>query len=519
VLAVSTDSLNTAAASLNLSQGEMYLRELRIYGYNSARDGYLDYLDITLSTGIMLKGEFITGVFFDTLVAGSDTVRWTLEKRVNNRTVRPKLTALDDAQTLYRLWLIPNALDADAPLETGFLPKIRFNNSAIQYENMPPLRLGAADNEYLTPADIVTDSAAPVVDRFLYQNNKCDPDRKLNTAQIAFSEPVLFTPGSFVDLRALTLQNGITTDSVFMLTAISDAAPINVDYSPLQAWNKEFAPGATMTYEVEVRSDREDLFRENISKMRFSVNAGNRQITDIAGNSGCLGDNLPATLENDVTRNAVCNVTGLTVVDRYDAMGFTWGVSGESGTAGEEVPLFPFFGFEVNLSLLGAVGNGSTQNLITSTCGNYILVDYDPTTMFVSSEVMIFDLLGNLTASSTTNKSLKVEYSLNDVKRFLNMDSLLCSAVDTSRYILLRGQGVAKDTLMPRYPSTLSIGYEFMKQNKDRRGVPSWNCLNAKGRLVAPGGYIVSQQITALGKTEKITKKLIVTSKKRDKGF
>jgi hypothetical protein len=245
-----------------------------------------------------------------------------------------------------------------------------------------------------------------------------------------------------------------------------------------------------------------------------------RQITDAAGNSGCEGVNVSAVLENDLTVNAICNVSGRTMVDRYEAFNFGWSISNEAGSVGEPVPDFAYFGFEVNLSLLNTAGGPLADNLRATSCGPYIVVDYDPNTVFVSSEVRIYDLLGNLVASPVTNKALKVAYYVADVKKFLGMDTLLnCGSIDPSKFDVIPGQNGAPDKLMMRYPSTLALGYEFMRAAHDRNEpnqvVPSWNCLNSKGRLVAPGGYIVSQTITALNNPEKVTKKIVVTSKRK----
>jgi len=73
------------------------------------------------------------------------------------------------------------------------------------------------------------------------------------------------------------------------------------------------------------------------------------------------------------------------------------------------------------------------------------------------------------------------------------------------------------DTLRPIYPETFTLGYEFLKETSGPRTItsfrlPVWNCLNAKGRLVAPGGYIAVQSIRIAKELTEAVKKFIVTS-------
>jgi hypothetical protein len=526
VLSVSTDSLNAAAALAGVDQTEMVLRELNKYGYARQRDGYLDYLDIALSSPIALSSGNITGISFDTLFSGRpDTITWAMQRSLNGRTIAPRLAALDGTRTRYRLWLVTNA-GTGGPRETSFLPKLRFDNTAIQNENAPPLRLGNAENEYRTSASLVVDSAAPVVDSFIYQNNKCNQDRKNNSAQITFSEPVRLEFGQFTDLRALALiRGGAAADSTFTVWTLSNAYAINTVFNPWLAWNLEGTPGATMAFEVEVQLGQEDNFTEGESKIRFSADNSNQQILDAAGNSGCRGANLPASLQRDRTKTSICNLVGTTQVNRYAASTFNWtSLTGPDGRV-EEVPSFAFFGFEVNMSLLLETLNGKNPNVRPINCGDFIILDYLPSVVLVSSEVRIYDLLGNMVVSPTTNRSLKIEFTVNGLKKLLDSTAVDTTPVtcgsNLSNYSIHEGVNNTPDTLKPMFQPIIPFGYEEMKRFRGTgfSVLPTWNCLNAKGRLVAPGGYIVVQTITALNKREQVTRKLIVTSKRGAQGF
>jgi hypothetical protein len=136
-----------------------------------------------------------------------------------------------------------------------------------------------------------------------------------------------------------------------------------------------------------------------------------------------------------------------------------------------------------------------------------VVKDYDPGMTFISSDVRIFDILGNLTADPQSNPSLGFRYTTADVHEYLDIQEIDCSNynnyLNNDKYNLKEGYLNEPDTLIPKYPPNLVIGYEYMmKVCGPRSGKPacvsSWNCLNRKGRLVAPGGYIASQTITTV---------------------
>jgi hypothetical protein len=157
-------------------------------------------------------------------------------------------------------------------------------------------------------------------------------------------------------------------------------------------------------------------------------------------------------------------------------------------------------------------------------------MDFDSTYPLVSSEVNVFDLFGNLTASPASHATLKAQYTVGDIRKLMGLDTVLSrlntmSTEDISQFFRVdsvRFPAVGPDTLRPRYPTVIQINYEYLRRmcgpnSQERICVPAWNCLNAKGRLVAPGGYIVVQHILAGGKMATTNKKLIVTSGERNK--
>jgi hypothetical protein len=77
------------------------------------------------------------------------------------------------------------------------------------------------------------------------------------------------------------------------------------------------------------------------------------------------------------------------------------------------------------------------------------------------------------------------------------------------------GKAGEPDTLRPKYGATFTIGFDYLKKkcgylSGEDLCVPAWNCLNAKGRLVAPGGYVVSQSMRAGDKSYQVIKRIIV---------
>jgi hypothetical protein len=241
------------------------------------------------------------------------------------------------------------------------------------------------------------------------------------------------------------------------------------------------------------------------------------------GNRASLTANRAVTLINDASYAGVlCNVNGLNIANRYDATIFEWYTDPATG---KPAPGFPFFGFTVNLG--PAINNRDMNTVVYRFTMNgraYVVCDYGDTSFsFVSTEVTIFDVYGNLVAGPKSHDLLKADYTLKEVKSYMGLDSIENNLAnmtleEIARYydIKLSGYPNLPDTLRPIYPETFTVGYDFMiKQggpNATSIGVAAWNCLNAKGRLVAPGGYIAQQIIRAGSQVTVVTRKLIITS-------
>jgi hypothetical protein len=529
IFGVDVNALKQLAPGEGVSENYKLVESLRLHGYDVWRDGYLDYLDIVLSDSIYLSSSSVSGVHFDTVNNDGkpDTVIWPLSNSLGNSV---QLLPLDNSGRRYRLWLLSHSYDVDAPLETGFLPLITFNNNVIYAQNDSLLRLGGAGAFYTVHPSVVKDSAPPVIHRFIHQNNKCDTDDPVNRIKIGFSEPVLFSGISSKSVESLCLVNGSNLDSTFMLTAIGKGYETNEVYDALLAWNFGVNDLLTMTYTGEILEAAEKQFRPGFTKLRFSVLSSNVEFLDVWGHSGTVSLNRPVTLENDLNINPICKLEGNTLVDRYAAMHFSWSPSPDPEDNNALVPDYPFFGFEINLNVMATSGGTSEMEYQRELrCGSevYAVVDYASDKVFVSTEVQIFDLLGNLVATPAQNKSLKIEYTAEDIKKFLKMEDIDCNKlndyVKNNKYFVVDGEGSDPDTLVPIYGSTITIGYEVMKEAHDNQEqgqvVPAWNCVNIKGRLVAPGGYIARQTITAQGDVEEVIKKFIVTSRERKTVF
>jgi len=181
------------------------------------------------------------------------------------------------------------------------------------------------------------------------------------------------------------------------------------------------------------------------------------------------------------------------------------------------------------------LNNNGTQNTVIATGiiidnRTYVLCDVDTTLAFVISDVTIFDILGNEVATPTSHKTLHSEYTVLDIRKLTGMDNTIenidtMSAANLINYFKIsESHSSAPDTLRPRYPSKINFGYDYMLKvcgpnSGESICMPSWNCLNSKGRLVAPGGYIISHQVRSGSKISVQNKKLIITSGKNELKF
>jgi hypothetical protein len=526
------------------SRNQAYLFKLRQYGYMPYRDGYLDYLDITFTEPFYLTEDIITDISFIAEIKGKpDTVSWLLQDTLRTITVVPADTlGPQDAHYTFRLWLIPNVINqkGTVPMETGLLPSVTFSNDQIKIRDAGKpntLYLGNGLGLYTTPTVLTLDSAAPVISNFLLQNNACNPNNINNIVQIHFSEPVSYSnfPAS-KNIFAWTLINGNTLDSAFMRTSIVSGHRKVRGIQSISEWNAE-GSDRMIIYEATINPDSNSKFIPNSTEIRFAVDSNILDIRDLNDNLACGDANKPVRLLSDNTAAVhICNLSGISMVDRFAAMNYTWSKSPDPKDKGELVPDFPYFGFTVNLQYVSQRTKQNTVIKSDVTVGGstklYVIVDYDTTHAFACTEVSIFDVLGNLVASPGTNDGLKSEYTILEIREYTGIEDLInsldtMSLIDVKKHFTIyeADQPGEPDTLRPIYPATISIGYDFLKtlcgpqSGNDKVCIPAWNCLNSKGRLVAPGGYIARQYIKTGNVVSEEIKKLIVTSNSRKENF
>jgi hypothetical protein len=526
------------------SKNEAYLAKLREFGYMPLRDGYLDYLDITFSEPFYLTADIITSIKFKAEVNGKpDSVVWRISDAARNIAVKPLDSLAGNLRLQYRLWLIPNSINqqSKAPLETGLLPGITFSNSKISDRDTGVTQsyyLGSGTGDYTTAQGITVDSAAPVISGFLLQNNACNPDNQNNTVQIHFSEPISVAVFPYYKIvNSFTLINGSKQDSGFMATCIVRAGNQHRDIRSISEWNYQKDGTKMITYLATVKPDSNHKFVPNVTEIRFAVDSLIDWFKDLNNNQACHAPNRPVRLVSDNTTEVhICELSGNTVADRFSAMNYSWSASPDPEDKGALVPDFPYFGFTVNLQYVSQRTKQNTVIVKNVTIGSssksYVIVDYDTTNAFASAEISIFDILGNLVASPATNEGLKSEYTIREIRAYTGIDDIIKSLdtmtmtdVKSHFTVYIAPDPSEPDTLRPIYPATVNVSYDFLKtmcgpqSGSDKVCVPAWNCLNSKGRLVAPGGYIALQYIRTGNVVSEEIKKIIVISKSRADGF
>jgi len=510
------------------------VKKLESFGFMPYCDGYLDYLNIVMSDTFTLLDKHIAGVNFrfNSSTGIPDTIYWAdslINTTTQATTQRMKLQALSLDKRHYRLWLVPNS-HRNSLLETGFKPAVVFNNGNVTHTMV---RIGNGATFARTVQDSTRDSAAPVIHRFLYKNNICNTAVTTNEVKIAFSEPIDWSQAPDVhSIYSFTLINGATKDSTFMHSTsvtISGANAIEALDDKL-AWNyNKNETNKLMTYRIEVAQSADQKFQIGGTRLRFSVNPLDHKFKDLSGNLATLKDNRQVSLEAEGVQQTVCGLNGPTSVSRYDAMVYNW--STDPATH-EPIPNFPFFGFTVNLR---TITNNSTDFILitpggitnsNATNGYFYGYSLDTNKVLVTASATIYDVFGNSVASPSSNKNLRRHFKVGDLVSATNYANLgtLDSATIDSMYIWLRAvEPGAPDTLRPKLNSTVTIGYDYIMQHcnpntSDEICIPAWNCLNAKGRLVAPGGYIATVSIASPGNETTEIRKLIVTSGAQEVG-
>jgi hypothetical protein len=307
----------------------------------------------------------------------------------------------------------------------------------------------------------------------------------------------------------------------------------------LTAWNYNQELDRMMTYELVIRPEFDKNFVVGSTRLTFNDDSVQLDFKDLSGNRASIDASRIVTLATDPTVTAhICAVSGPTLVSNVDAMPWSWGVNPDTHDTADQVPLFPYFGVTINL--LAMTGPNAQRNTNMLPGGgnidiggrNFTVRDFDTALVLFSTEVSIFDLLGYLVASPSTNKGLHAEYTIGQIREYLGMagiearlQTMNLTEIETYFSISPARFGTnAPDTLRPLYPTTVTLGYDFLSKNcgphsgtNGNKGmcVAAWNCLNGKGRLVAPGGYIARQFIRAGTEVTEVTRKMVVTNRKK----
>jgi hypothetical protein len=495
------------------------------HGYSTVRDGFLDYIDITLAAPYAIKDTMITNIYF---ARGIDTVFWSLDD-VGYNTIYPQKTRALPLDTVdseggsarWRVWLISHAKYPGrySTYETSFLPVITFNNDNPNLLSTTPF-LGGSDILWTIPDSIVVDSTPPVISRFSFVDNACNKDNPENSVRIEFSEPVRYygmPPLSQNHSLFLTSDNG--ADSLFLATTIlrENKKDLFVKIDSLEAWNYKGREDYMMMWELVIIPDSNSYFRYNHSKIRFSLDSSLTAFADIAGNipTKSAGNELILTSERGVPPY-VCDMQGLTLASIRNAT--VW-----KKEAGSNLPLFPWFGVTINMQALGMkLSRLNELDDMVSNGQRYVLLDYNTALPMITINVRIFDAIGNAVASYLSHPTLSSKITMLEIRKFLNMHEVedrmnrmslkeLQSHFDISK----ARSPIDPDTLRPLYPPTINLGYDFFIKDNNRSiypsfPLPAWNGINNRGRIVAPGGYIAKISVSVAGETKEITRKFIM---------
>jgi hypothetical protein len=251
------------------------------------------------------------------------------------------------------------------------------------------------------------------------------------------------------------------------------------DANPYEAEHFTSSNAAMMYYELYLDPNPKSLSKLSNASNEMSLSThliSNSQARDLAENGGNNAANRWARIISGKLVNPVaCNVNQITVSDIHQSMTYAWNLD-ETNTL---VPAFPWWG-------------GTITNPYSDTADPNFLKD-----KHIIFSVYIFDLLGNMVASPNHNACLQKIYTIDELFKVDN------------------GTG---------YNKTQSVNFGWLNARANPSGsggspcqvVPAWNALNNKGRLVAPGGYIVKLVINnGVDAPDVSTLKLIMTNKKR----
>jgi hypothetical protein len=460
----------------NASAAQTFLDSM---GYRNHLDGYMDYIDILFNpadTGIVLNEDCISSIIY---TSGNNKFSryW---KKGSTRGVY-KLEQLGAGAggryKAYRVWLVPTFIAhpslADT-FETGMKPSVVFDNQVIKTINPGYAGIGNPSKIqvlYETPFSLTIDSMAPVVARYVLFEHVCVPESS-NTIAIMFSEPVKKPHAiNLANLATAFTRRNPDGSEIHTFTdgSLASVSGSNIDH-PVYADLLNPTIGLN-AYSIVIAENADTLFVQGKSGIYLKIDADvNHKVEDMHGNHAAGRVNRIAWLEtHKETPDILCELTLISTSDRNDMIALRWGA--DPADPAQQVPLFPWWGY----TIINPYSNDNTQR---------------PPDLRI--ELYIFDLLGNLVADPLNNPSLGMT-----VDAFLlwgNPDNTFNKTAEVGLEELQGcwGQGETRPCLMPY-----------------------WDGLNKKGRLVAPGGYVVKRIFNdQINGPIEIMDKLIVTNTK-----
>ncbi|MBL8028993.1 MAG: hypothetical protein JNL74_21400 [Fibrobacteres bacterium] len=474
-------------------------------GYKTYRDGYLDYLNISFSSPVRLSLSSIDSIFTD----GADTLRkyWHVKKyKYGHNALNPLFDsvminaivpndgtndyALSSAHSHYRIWLKPTPLlrssfrssekrsEWSRAMETGLKPRIAFNDAVVKSLNASWVKIGTGER-YATDTIFVTDSAAPLVSRVIFTDNVCADQPTLNYTDIYFSEPLKagqdFSDWRnklwFTDVRVDSRGNTVL-DSFFLKDdTIVSGFEARTDLGSSHVLESGAGGGNSLVYVrlTLAATSRAALYLSATGpRIRFAL-SGSSPFRDRALElDGLVSPSVEVAIVSSANANmSSCRTIGITQVGMPASLSFD--SYDKDGT-----PKYPWWGAVLVNPLPNAPYDDVKDRKVRLTA-------------------TIYDVLGNLVASPDFHKCLHVEMSWDEA---------------------------FKEDGSNGYSATKLIGYTYLTRNVYSKGITpcgvvlAWNCHNNKGRVVAPGGYLIRIVVDNSVNQTVSTSKLIITGNK-----
>jgi hypothetical protein len=492
--------IEAVAPSYKDSSTAVKVSHLASLGYGPYRDGHLDYLNISFSSPVRLSRNSIDSIFID----GADTLRkyWKVKKHkygYSSNDLSPESfdsvsfyaivanDGTDDPNLLnhhnrYRIWLKPtpklvSQFGSGAPkvnwslaMETGLRPRIAFNDNSVKSLNASWVRIGTGAG-YVTDPLSVTDSAAPLVSKVVFTDNICAAEPKANHTDIYFSEP-LKAGGTFTDWRNMTLFTVTRTDGVLDSSFLANERIVagfdaRTDVGLSHRLEGGASSSGSLVYIRLTHTDSVIALRYlsgSGALLRFAQSSNGLFKDKGLELDGSLAPSVDVKISSvsDVSVSA-CRAIGPTRADLPAAMNWR-NIDPET-----KAPAYPWWGAVLVNPLPNATSSDVADRKVRLT-------------------ITIYDVIGNLVASPDFQKCLSLE--LDWEKAF--------------------GDGTGN------YSETKLLGFNYLVDNVINRNITpcgvmlAWNCVNNKGRVVSPGGYLVRMLVDNSVNQTVSTAKLII---------